>query len=46
METFAQTLLDKTECEVSAYEWDNDVFAFDKTLSEQFLSKLGADCVM
>jgi hypothetical protein len=46
VEIFVQTLSDQTECEVSAYEWNNTVFAFDKTLSEQTLQRLGADCAI
>ena len=46
VEIFAQTLFDQTECEVFSYEWDNTVFAFDKTLSEQTLQRLGENCAM
>ncbi|GEM_PF-6820539 len=45
-EIFTQTVLNKADCEAIVYEWDNTLFAFDKTLSEQTLQDLGKDCVM
>lgn len=46
VEIFTQTILDKTECEVSVYEWDGTLFDFDKALSEQTFKDLGKDCAM
>ena len=33
-------------CFVRAYRWDGSLFAFDRSLSEQFLESLGPNCAI